>query len=75
MHDTPHKGKKEMSHFAKFVTEGNEKADELAKEEAMSDEGFMAEARANTMQQQREEVRSIAVYGQVSLLSERMGGL
>ena len=30
---------KEMSHFEKFVTEGNEKADELAKEGAMLDEG------------------------------------
>ena len=37
------KDKKEMSHFEKFVTEGNEKADELAKAGAMVDEGFMAE--------------------------------
>ena len=28
------KDKKEMSHFEKFVTEGNEEADELAKEGA-----------------------------------------
>ena len=48
--------KKDMSHFEKFVTEGNEKADELAKRGAMLDEGFMAEARAKTMQQEREEV-------------------
>ena len=34
--------------FEKFVTEGNEKADELAKAGAMLDEGFMAEARAKT---------------------------
>ena len=46
------KYKKEMSHFEKFVTE---KADELAKG-AMMDEGFVAEARAKTMQQEREEV-------------------
>ena len=40
------KDKKEMSHFEKFVTDGNEKADELAKAGAMLDERFMAEARA-----------------------------
>ena len=34
------KDKKDMSQFEKFVTEGNEKADELAKEGAMLDEGF-----------------------------------
>ena len=45
-----------MSQFEKCVTEGNEKADELAKARAMLDEGFMAEARAKTMQQEREEV-------------------
>ena len=32
-----------------FVTEGNEKADDLAKARAMLDEGFMAVARAETM--------------------------
>ena len=47
---------KDMSHFEKFVTEGNEKADELAKEGALLDQGFMAGARAETMQQEREEV-------------------
>ena len=46
--------KKEMSHLEKFVTEGNEKADELAEAGAMLDEGFMAEARAKTVQQARE---------------------
>ena len=45
-----------MSQFEKFATEGNEKADDLAKAGAMLDEGFMAEARAKTMQQEREEV-------------------
>ena len=43
-----------MSHFEKFVTEGNEKADEWAKKGTMLDEGFMAEARAKTMQHERE---------------------
>ena len=50
------KEKKNMSHFEKFVTEGNEKADELAKAGAMLDEGYMAEARAETIRQEREEV-------------------
>ena len=38
-----------------FVTEGNEKADEFANSGAILDEGFMAEARSETMQQEREE--------------------
>ena len=46
------KDKKNMSQFKKFVTEGNEKADDLAKAGAMLDEGFMAEARAKTMPQE-----------------------
>ena len=50
------KEKQDMSHFESFVTEGNEKADELAKEGASLDGGFVAEARAETMQQEREEV-------------------
>ena len=45
-----------MSHFGKFVTEGNEKADDLAKEGAMLDEGFMPVAGAKAVQQEREEV-------------------
>ena len=46
------KDKKEMSHFEKFNTDGNEKADELAKARAMLDDGFMAETRAKTIQQE-----------------------
>ena len=69
------KEKKDMSHFEKFVIEGNEKADELAKEGALLDEGFMAEARAETMQQERGGVRSSAVCDQLPLLSRRMEGL
>ena len=42
-----------MLHFENFVTESNEKADELAKG-AMLDEGFMAEARAKTVSPARE---------------------
>ena len=45
-----------MTQFERFITEDNEKADELAKAGAMMDEGFMGEARADTMKQEREEV-------------------
>ena len=38
-----------MWQFERFVTECNEKADELAKAAAMMDEGFMAEARAEKL--------------------------
>ena len=57
--DVEHRTKKERQHmstYENFITEGNEKADELAKEGAMLDEGFMAQARAKTMQQERKEV-------------------
>ena len=47
---------KGMSHYEKFVIKSNKKADELAKAVAMLDEGFMAEASAETVQQEREEV-------------------
>ena len=56
------KEKKDMSHFEKFVTEGIEKADELAKEGAFLDEGFVAEARAKTLQQEKEEVYVVLQY-------------
>ena len=59
------KEKREMSHFEKFVTEDNEKADDLARAGAMLDEGFTAEAGAETMQQ---DVRSFAVCSYFSLL-------
>ena len=49
------KDKKDISHFEKFVIDGNERADELAKAGAMLDEGFMAETRAKTVQQGREK--------------------
>ena len=53
----PHqKGKENMWQFERFVTEGNENVGELAKAGATLDEGFMAEARAKTVQQEREEV-------------------
>ena len=50
------KDKKEMSHFEKLVTKGNEKADELAKAGAMLNEGYVAQVRAKTVQQERAEV-------------------
>ena len=56
------KEKKEMALSEKFVTEGNEKADHLAKAGAILGEGFMAEARAETMQQEEEEVYAALQY-------------
>ena len=49
-----------------------EKADELAKEGAMQDEGFMAEARAKTMHAgARRVVCSLAVCSQLLLFGGR----
>ena len=48
--------KEKMTKLERFVTEDDEKPYELAKAGAMLDEGFMAEARAETMRQEREEV-------------------
>ena len=50
------KGKEKMAKIERFVTDGNQKADELAKAGAVMDEGFMAEARAEATKQEREEV-------------------
>ena len=58
-HVKAHRTKKEkekMTQFERFVTEGTDKADELAKAGAMLDEGLMAEVRADTVRQGREEV-------------------
>ena len=58
----------------RFVIDGNEKADALAKEGAMLDEGFMAETRAQTVQQEREEVYAALQYeGTDSPAGERRG--
>ena len=65
------KEKKEMSHFQKFVTEGNKKADELAKEGALLGDGFSRNYAAG----KRGRVGSLAVCGQLPLLSRRMEGL
>ena len=65
------KQKKEMSHFEKFVTEGNEKADEMATAGTMLDKGFMAEGRAKTVQQERQEVyAALQVRSQLSPTGE-----
>ena len=56
------KDRKEMSHFEKFVTDGNEKADELADAGAMLDEGFISETRAKTVEQEQEEVYAALQY-------------
>ena len=56
------KDKKDVTHFEKFGTDGNEKADELAKARAMMDEGLMAQTRAKTVQQEREEVYAALQY-------------
>ena len=47
---------KPMSLLERFIAEGNEKAEKLAKEGAMIDEGDMAQVRAITVQQERDEV-------------------
>ena len=68
---TAQRTKKEMLQLEKFVTEGNEKGDELAEAGAMLDQGFMAEARAKIVQQERERrrsARSFAACSQLSLL-------
>ena len=58
-----------MSLFEKFVTEGNEKADELAKEGALLDEVFFGRSYGkNNAAGKRGGVCSIAVCGQLPLL-------
>ena len=54
--------------FEKFITEGNEKADELAKEGARLDGGDMAHVRAITIQQEREEVFQLCNMQRASIV-------
>ena len=67
-----------MSHFERFVTDGDEKDVELAEEDAMWDEGFMAQVRANYgLAEARRSVCSPAVRNQFSQLDggmERLRG-
>ena len=51
-----------MSLFERFITEGNEKAHELAKAGTMLDGGVMAQVRVSTVQQKREEVYAALHY-------------
>ena len=70
------KRKRNMSQFEKFVAEGNEKADELAKAGAMLNKGFMAEAKAETLQQEeRRGACSTAACGQLPLPGRTKEGL
>ena len=66
------KEKEKVTKFERFVTEGNEKADELAKAGAMMDEGFLEEARAETVKQERGGVCGFAVCGELPLFSGGM---
>ena len=61
-HTAQSRVERRMSQFEQFVAEGNEKADEVAKAGAMLDEGFLAEARAKTVQQEREGVTAALQY-------------
>ena len=60
-----------MSQFEKFVTEGNEKADALAKPGALLDDGYMAEAQTETMQQEREVYASLQHAASLPCLVEQ----
>ena len=52
----------QISLFEKFIIEGNEKADEQAKEGAMLDGGGMEQVRASTNQQEQEGVYAALQY-------------
>ena len=70
------KEKHEMSLFGRFATEGNESADELAKDGALLDGGEMAQIRASTIQQKREEVYAALQYAaDFSLFGGGVAGL
>ena len=68
------KEKKDMSHFEKLITEGNEKVDELARARAMLHEGFMygRSKSSDNAAGARRGARSFAVCSQLSLLGEGM---
>ena len=78
-HVNAHRTKKDtndVSRFEKFVAQGNQKVNELAKAGAMLDEGFMAQARAkNGPAGKRRSVCSPAVRSQLPLFGGRMEGL
>ena len=64
-HVKAHRTKKEiqqMSLLERFIAEGIEDADELATEGAMVDGGLVAQVRANTVQQEQEEVCAVLQF-------------
>ena len=65
-HVKAHRTKKRKGRYVaflrSFIIEGNEKADALAKGGALLDTGFMAEARPETVQQEREELYATLQY-------------
>ena len=69
------KEKKDMSHFEKFITEGNEKADKLAKEGALLDKRVYGGCKSGNYAAGKRGACSLAVCGQLPLLSRRMEGL
>ena len=69
------KVKKTMSQFEKFVTEGNKKADELAKGGALQERVYGRSKSRNYAAGKRGGVRSLAVFSQLPLLSRTMEGL
>ena len=66
------KEKRTMTKIVRFVTEGNEKADESAKAGAMLDKSFKAEVRAETMKKERGGVCNFALCGWLPLFSGGM---
>ena len=68
------KDKNKMSNLKSLSLMATRRRDELATEGAMLDEGFMAETRAKTVQQERERrgICSLAVRSKLSLLGGRM---
>ena len=56
------KERQDMSLVERFVSEGNEKADDLAEDEAMLDRGEMAQITVSTVQLRSEEVCAALQY-------------
>ena len=74
---TPHRTQKDvkkMSQFERCVAEGNEKADELAKENAMLDEGFHGgnESKDSPARSEKEMYAALQHARQISLFGGRM---
>ena len=77
-HVKAHRTKKEKENMTKiewFVTEGNEKADELAKAGTMLDESLMAAVGAVTVKQERGSVYVALQYAACSIAWWRNGKL